>query len=789
MGVVYLARVERHTPGLRLGDRVAVKIFHPPAGAPGPLLERFLREAEAGRRVDHPNVVRAYEAGRCVAGGFPVHYILMEYLEGTDLQGLLRELGRFPEHLCRRVGRDIARGLSAIHAAGIVHRDLKPENVLVTPEHVVKIADLGIARVGGDRTRISMAGEFIGTCLYGAPEQFEGGADGVGPRTDLYGLGWVLYQGACGVHPFAGLELPAVIHSQIRVPPPPLRELAPGVSPFFAALVHSLLEKDPARRPGSAGEVEEALVAGEDSAWWAAHRTAAGPAAPPPRRGAPLSHAAEFAGREAEAARLAALFAEASRGRGSAILIAGPLGSGRTRLVFETAGRLERAGVPIRFLRGAHPPLRGSSPGAALLSALPPATGAPTNPVERVLALSGEEPILLLLEDLHHAPEEGRRLFLELAAAAATRPILLVGTVVPGGPAPAGIERLPLPPLDPGESEAVVSDLLRTPETATLFAPYLAVLSGGNPLYLVEAVRELRARGSLAHGPERALAVLPQDLQGILRDRLAALDGPEREILDLAACQGFEFEPTVVAGALGLDSISVLRRLAGIEETHLLVRRAGDRWRFEHESVHELALAAIPAPLQREYEGALREAARPRAAVPPGPRVLAKTLVGGGAAPGDRVLVVDDDPALRDILCRLVEEMGCRAVPAENGLAAVAHLRRDPPDLVLTDLTMPGLGGREVLARMKGDPRLRDIPAIVVTGNDDVGEAVACIEAGAEDYVLKPYNAVLLRARIQSCLERRRLRLQEREMARRLEEYALELEEALRRAEAGVGRP
>jgi len=100
---------------------------------------------------------------------------------------------------------------------------------------------------------------------------------------------------------------------------------------------------------------------------------------------------------------------------------------------------------------------------------------------------------------------------------------------------------------------------------------------------------------------------------------------------------------------------------------------------------------------------------------------------------------------------------------------------------------MPGLNGHEVLLRLKRDPRTRDIPAIVVTGNDDVGEAASCIEDGAEDYVLKPYNLVLLRARIHACLERRRLRLQEQELARRIEEYALELEQAARGTGAGGG--
>jgi CheY-like chemotaxis protein len=820
MGTVYQGRVERKTPGLRLGDRVAVKIFNAPEELPGTHLERFLREAEAGRRISHPNVIRAFEAGRCEVGGTEVHYIVMEFLEGTDLQGLLRELGRFPEHLCRRVGRDIARGLAAVHAAGIVHRDLKPENVLITPDHVVKVADLGIARVSGDLTRLSIAGQFLGTVLYGAPEQFEGRPDAVDARTDLYGLGWVLYQLASGIHPLAGSPMAAIIHSQIHVPPPPLPELAPGTTPFLAALVHALLEKDPAKRPASAEEVAEALDGGEESAWWTARRPAPGPGPEPAPRRAPVSEATAFVGRGAEIARLLALFAGAAKGRGGALLVEGAPGSGRTRLVHEAAARLELGGRDFRFLRGSHPLLRGASFAASFLAALSGALG-PAALVEGLLrrlpgasapslremlarggrgelprsadgpslaaacldlcfALAEERPLLLLIEDLHLVPEAGRRLFLDLAAAAATRGILLVGTVPPGGPAFPGVERVLLPGLDPGDGARLLADLLHGEDLAAPLAPFLSVLTGGNPLFLCEAAHDLQAGGLLGKEPGAVLAALPPDLLGVYRARLSGLSGPEREVLDLAACHGFEFDPPVVAAALGMDPISIMRTLAGIETAHRLVRSSGERWRFEHPLVQEVLLSGIPGSVRLEYDRALLEAERNRDATTAEHTLAAKTASGGPAPRRDRVLVVDDDPQLRDILCQLVEGMGFDATAAENGLSAVAHLRRDPPDLVITDLSMPGLNGREVLSRMKGDPRLRDIPAIVVTANDDVGEAASCIEEGAEDYVLKPYNAILLQARIRASLERRRLRLKERELSRRVEEYALELEQALR---------
>ena len=819
MGVVYLGRVERRTEDLRPGDRVAVKILQTPPDLPGAQRQRFLREGEAGRRIRHPNVVRAFDAGEAEAGGAPVRYILMEFLEGTDLHGVLREIGRFPEHLCRRIGLDVARGLSAIHAAGIVHRDLKPENILVTPEDVVKIADLGIARISGEGTRLSVAGQFLGTLLYGAPEQFTGRPEDVDARTDLDALGWVLYQCASGVHPLAGRDVGAVVHAQMHETAPPLEELAPGVSPFYAALVRSLLAKDPAARPQTAAAVAEALEKGEASSWWAA-RVPAGPAtaaAPRPAR-APVSFATEFVGRVEEVERLLALFREADARRGRTVVVEGARGSGRTRLVLEAVARLERAGAGIRFLRGCHPPVRNASFAAAIIDAVsramgpaafredlhrrlpgssredlgawldrgavgPAPRGAEPGPlaaacIDLCLGLVGRRALVLLVEDLPNAPGEGRRLFAELAEAAAGRAMLLVGTTTPGDPAPDRAEKILLEGLSGAEEEELVAGLLRSPERAAVFAPFLGMLSRGNPLFVVEAIQFLEARGAADQAPADALAGLPPDLPSMVRARLATLEPREREILDVAACQGFEFDPPLVAAALGLDPIAVVRALAGIGETRRLVRPHGERWRFEHGLVQEVLLAAITPAVQEECVSALRRAAREAgAAARP---ASTQTRVQATAAPRERVLVVDDDPTLREMLCAFVEANGCAAVEAENGLSAVALLRRDPFDLVLTDLDMPGLDGREVLARVKRDPRLSEVPVIVVTGNEDVDEAAACIEAGAEDYVVKPYNPVLLRARLRASLERRRLRAQEREMARKLEEYALELEQAVK---------
>jgi len=120
-------------------------------------------------------------------------------------------------------------------------------------------------------------------------------------------------------------------------------------------------------------------------------------------------------------------------------------------------------------------------------------------------------------------------------------------------------------------------------------------------------------------------------------------------------------------------------------------------------------------------------------------------------------LVVDDDPINRMLLSKSLEQQGHRVMTAENGLEALAALQAQPFDVVLLDVLMPEPDGYEVLARLKQDPRLRHVPVIMVSALEDIQCVVRCIEMGAEDYLPKPFDPVLLRARVNGCLTRKRL--------------------------------
>ena len=127
-----------------------------------------------------------------------------------------------------------------------------------------------------------------------------------------------------------------------------------------------------------------------------------------------------------------------------------------------------------------------------------------------------------------------------------------------------------------------------------------------------------------------------------------------------------------------------------------------------------------------------------------------------------RVLVVDDNEVNRDLLARRVRRQGHTVAIAEDGVEALELLEKQPFDLVLLDIMMPRMNGYQVLEHLKNDPNLRHIPVIVISAVDDINSVVECIELGAEDYLPKPFNAVLLTARISNCLEKKRLRDQER---------------------------
>ena len=175
----------------------------------------------------------------------------------------------------------------------------------------------------------------------------------------------------------------------------------------------------------------------------------------------------------------------------------------------------------------------------------------------------------------------------------------------------------------------------------------------------------------------------------------------------------------------------------------------------------------------------------PPAATEAGPPADSRTGPAGPVTPG-ALLVVDDDAQNRELLARRLERLGYRVAQAEHGRAALEKLAAEPFDLLLLDVVMPELDGFQVLQRLQADGRLRDLPVIVLSASDETESAVRCIQLGAEDYLPKPFDVVLLRARIGASLEKKRLRDQEQRHAATIEAQAAELAELNRTLEARV---
>jgi len=253
MGIVYRAR----DPEL---SRAVTLKFLPPHLASHPEAEkRFVREARAAASLDHPHIATVYEIGRAGAGEAEgQRYIAMAYYECETLKEKLGREGPLPIGKALRYAEQIAGALAAAHEAQVVHRDVKPANVMVTGEGRVKLLDFGLARLA-EATRLTEAGQQVGTASYMSPEQVEGKE--AGPAADLWALGALLYEMLAGEPPFEGERQTAILHAVVHEEPASLTERRPEVPAALAQVAGRCLEKDPAGRYSSAAALREDLLA------------------------------------------------------------------------------------------------------------------------------------------------------------------------------------------------------------------------------------------------------------------------------------------------------------------------------------------------------------------------------------------------------------------------------------------------------------------------------------------------------------------------------------------------
>ncbi len=234
-----------------LGRTVAIKTMLPQYANDPSFAARFKQEAQAAAALQSPYIVSVYDWGKDA----DTYYIVMEYLRGTDLKSGIRKHGALDCKKVAQIGSQIAQALSVAHRHDIIHRDIKPQNIMVQPDGNIKVMDFGIARA--KNSHLTQDNSVLGTAHYVSPEQTQGKE--LGPTTDIYSLGIVMYEAATGQVPFQGDDAISVALKQVNEQPKPPSQLNPAVDPSLESIILKCMQKNPAERFQTADELYRTL--------------------------------------------------------------------------------------------------------------------------------------------------------------------------------------------------------------------------------------------------------------------------------------------------------------------------------------------------------------------------------------------------------------------------------------------------------------------------------------------------------------------------------------------------
>ena len=234
-----------------LGRTVAIKMMLPQYATDPSFAARFKQEAQAAAALQSPYIVGVYDWGK----DGDTYYIVMEYLRGTDLKTGIRNHGALDCRKVAQIGSQICQALSEAHRHDIIHRDIKPQNIMVQPNGNIKVMDFGIARA--KNSHLTADNSVLGTAHYGSPEQMQGKE--LGPTSDLYSLGIVMYEAATGRVPFDGDDAISVALKQVNELPVPPSQVNPNVDATLEGIILKCMRKNPAERFQTADELRRVL--------------------------------------------------------------------------------------------------------------------------------------------------------------------------------------------------------------------------------------------------------------------------------------------------------------------------------------------------------------------------------------------------------------------------------------------------------------------------------------------------------------------------------------------------
>jgi tetratricopeptide (TPR) repeat protein len=732
MGVVY-----RVADVLRDRKECALKVIKQQPGANDEEARlRFRAEFHAMSRLRHPNTTEVLDYGELPDGTM---FLVMELVPGQELA---EAIGGRPVALetFYAVFAQVLQALDYIHARQFLHRDIKAANVRVRTDGVVKVMDFGLTGHSSQAQNRAISG----TPGYMAPEIPLGGA--VTAAVDLYAVGCLAYEMLTGALPFTG-SLGEVVRGHVREAPPPLATRRPDLPPPLTRLVERLLEKDPTRRPPTAGHVLEDLgaIAGQEATRANVEQQRS------------FLVASELVGRDAELARLQTALEEAQAGRGHALLLGAPAGTGKSRLVAELKLRAQLTGfvvmhghcheggmAPFEALREALRPAlahgtpeereRFAGPLATLFPEFathrPPAEGENVEPVLKWLAgLSRRLPLLVIFDDMHWADVETVDVVNRGIGMVRGHRVLCVVTFRDDETPPGSnlwrtledgsSERLSLAPLSRAGLEALLASLLPGAHLPVGFIEGLQRATGGNPLFVQAALNVLMEEEHLHRdGAGWHFPVDPSVFDGLERveatihRRLTHLSPRSREVLACAAVLGHHWTLCTLARVSGLPEDELFSALEDLTLRQLLARDETGACHFPHDRVREVAYATL-APSSR---AALHQRAGEALEGLVGSEVHAHELGRHYRESGDH-----------ERAWRWLAQAGHQALAAGAACTALEHFR----------------DADEALARLPGDHLAERLPLWLLVGQNGfniatglaarmLGEALSALDAAPE---------------------------------------------------------
>ena len=629
MGTVYLAE------HVYLGRATALKLLRPELARVLDAEARFRREALLAARINHPAVAQVYDFDCTADGEF---LLAMEYVEGETVGHRLRRDGPFPIGYGLQVLQILAEGLDRAHSLGVLHRDIKPENVMLPAGGGAKLLDFGVARPMDTSSGATSPGFVLGTPAYMSPEQLAG--DVLGIASDLYALGLVFYEMLTGQRPHPTESVEELRVQRLMRPSPPLHVLRPEIPVALSDVVARALEPEPQARWPSAT---------------AFARAAAGSSVSPDLLPAPAAQAdrpldrwsvhveaLRFAGRNHEIRQVREAWAAGRAGRATVLWIEGDEGAGkstffelaRREAAEDGAGRLVGRGYEadiarpygawISLLRKAlqlQAAQAQSWPAISALTDADPGTPAPSrlelyDEVAALVRAAGSRgPLLVGLEDLEWCDPASLSLFEFLAHDVRDGLVLMAVTAITGAArGGAGIRDLRerLRRLDnvawvvlrPLGYEAVATWLSRAlgREAADELVRYVYGHTEGNALFIEQVVRSLIERGDIDRVAREGSRLRledespPEAVTEVVRRRLEAMSPAAREILQIAAVVGREFDVDLLLAVATRGEDAVLDALDEAQAAGILApvpRPTGDWYRFTHNKLAEVLAQAI----------------------------------------------------------------------------------------------------------------------------------------------------------------------------------------------------